>query len=59
MFVYALEVLPVAIHLLLISWYYGEHAMPSIYFQDIEETNMTYQGSFDLPPVALGEWLEI
>lgn len=32
--------------------------MPSIISKTLRKPAMTYQGSFDLPPVALGEWLE-
>lgn len=38
--IYALEILlPVAIHPLLICWYYRQHANAIRYFQDIEETS--------------------
>lgn len=32
--------------------------MPSVISKTLRKPAMTYQGSFDLPPVALGEWLE-
>lgn len=33
--------------------------MPSVISKTLRKPAMTYQGSFDLPPVALGQWLEI
>lgn len=42
--VHALEILPVAIHPLLIFWYYRKHANAIHYFQDIEETSHDIPG---------------
>lgn len=32
--------------------------MPSVSSKTLRKPAVTYQGRFDLPPVALGEWLE-
>lgn len=54
----ALEILPVAIHPFLSSGTTESMQMPSIISKTLRKPAMTYQGSFDLPPVALWEWWE-